>query len=129
MKWLWTLTVLTMVAIWLPATNHCRLEQIPGLAFLTCCDHEESDPHQDNDCETDNCAAVEQGLYKTEDCQITVAAPICDKLLLASSIIPNPREESRFLPEFLAASRLALPAPWQFTLRAAAPPRAPSFAS
>src|SRR5262245_36131740 len=128
-KWLRTLTVLAMVAIWLPATNHCRLEQIPGLAFLTCCNHEESAPHQDNDCETDNCAAVEEGLYKTEDGHIKVAAPICDHLLLFCSMIPDPDEESRFLPVFLATSDLDLPAPWQFTFRAAAPPRAPSFAS
>ena len=118
-----------MVAIWLPATNHCRLEQVPGLAFLICCEHDQSAPHQDNDCETDSCAAVEEGLYKTEDCQIAVVAPFFERPLLSSSTIPDSRKESQFVPGFLAANSFELPATWQFTLRAAAPPRAPSFAS
>ena len=117
-----------MVAFWLPATNHCRLEQIPGLAFLVCCEHEESAPHQDNDCETDNCAAVEEGLYKTEDCHVAVIAPCLDQPLLLPSVVDDLYGNAHVLRR-LFSIRFPLPSSWQFDCRAAAPPRAPSFAS
>ena len=117
-----------MVAFWLPATNHCRLEQIPGLAFLVCCDHEESVPHEDNDCETDNCAAVEEGLYKTEDCRVAVMAPALDQPLFLPSVVDDPYGNAPILRRLLGTT-VPWPASWQFMLRAAAPARAPSFAS
>ncbi len=118
-----------MVAIWLPATNHCRLEQIPGLSFLACCDHEDSAPHQDNDCETDNCAAVEEGLYKTEDCQITIRAPVFDRSFISACLAEIPSQERQPVVNLLTTATRTLPTSWQFHFRAAAPPRAPSIAS
>src|SRR5690349_24462615 len=118
-----------MVAIWLPATNHCRLEQIPWLAFLTCCDQDNSIPHQDNGCETDNCAAVEQGLYKTEDCRITLSVPLFSQLLVAVPSADDPLQETHTPQRFPATTSFVRPASWQFQFRAAAPPRAPSLVS
>ena len=69
------MTVMLM-AFWLLAINHCKLEQIPGLSFLVCCDHEDAAPHQDNDCDTDGCAAVEDGLYKPEETQPGISVPV-----------------------------------------------------
>ena len=62
-KWLKTMTVLALLGLWLAATNHCRLELVPGLSFLVCCPHDDAAPHQDDDCDTDDCAQVEHGLY------------------------------------------------------------------
>lgn len=129
MNWLRTLTVLALVALWLPATNHCRLEQIPGLNFLSCCEHEESVPHQDNDCETDSCAAVEEGLYKTEDCQVTVFVPVFAAPPLLSMAADIPRPDTVTTALSCATTTLVPPASWQFLSRAALPPRAPSIVS
>src|SRR5436189_3448072 len=75
MKWLNTIAVWVMLALWLPVTNHCRFEQIPGLGFLGCC-NQDGGNSQDEECQSDGCAAVEDGLYKTESNQIEVVAPV-----------------------------------------------------
>jgi hypothetical protein len=118
-----------MVALWLPATLHCQLEELPGLQFLTCCDHETEAPHQDDDCQTDFCAMVEGGLYKTNGSKVTaapMAARLIDDFALAASTDAQ-APGRRGLP---ATANLAeLSVTWQFSYRAALPPRAPSFDS
>ena len=61
-----TVMILVLVTLWVMASNHCRLEHIPALAFMTCCDHDDSAGSQDKDCEADGCAAVENQLYKAD---------------------------------------------------------------
>jgi hypothetical protein len=126
-KWLRTVTTLAMLALWLPVTNHCRLEQIPAFAFLACCEHEDAVPYPDKDCETDGCDLVENGLYKTESNQVEIAAPL---FVLIDLLLPLPADAADVLsavqPE---AAPPELSRIWQFSSRAAAPPRAPSFAS
>ena len=120
---------LTLAAFWLVAINHCTLEQIPGLSFLGCCDHEDAAPHQDNDCDTDGCAAVEDGLYKSEETQPGISVPV---FVLAVSLVPSLDEHAQSLftlPDFSALASPELAVTWQFFFRAAAPPRAPSLVS
>ena len=126
MTWLKRIVVLGVLALWLPATNHCKLEQIPGLAFLACCEQEDSPTHQDEDCETDGCATFENQLYKTETAQIVVVAPT---LLLNTILSPLSAELSlpdtaNYIPPDAAPA--LLPCVWQFSYRTALPPRAPS---
>jgi hypothetical protein len=126
-KWLKTVAVFGFLAFWLAASNHCRMELIPGLSFLACCEQGDGAPLQDKDCETDGCAAVESGFYKMEDGQPAVSAPPLATLtwllpLLSAQIPP-------LSSVTLAAIPPELPVAWQFTFRAAAPPRAPSIVS
>ena len=129
MNWFKTVGLLGLLALWLPATNHCRLEQLPGLRFLACCDHEDAAaPHHD-DCRTDDCAAVESGLYKTVSGRIQSPAPV---LLTATLLAVVPDEIP--VPPASQLTRSTAIAPgdsggWQFSFRTALPPRAPSFAS
>jgi hypothetical protein len=113
---------------WLPATNHCRLEQVPTLSFFVCCDHDEAAPHQDDDCDTDGCATVESASYKTEDAKIVTLIPLTVVVLDWAWVAePLPPEDARtFRP---AAPPPELPRIWQFSRRAAAPARAPSLTS
>ncbi len=118
-----------LTLLWVSASIHCKLEQIPGLEFLSCCAHEDSAPHEDDDCETDVCATLENRLYKTETAQISVAAP----QLLFTTFLPlqlaessAPPDSSQMLPD---AAPMALTRVWQFFCRAALPPRAPSLLS
>jgi len=127
--WLKRIAVLAVLALWLPATNHCKLEQIPGLAFLACCELEDSPTHQDEDCETDGCATFENQLYKTETAQIVVASPT---LLLTAILSPLsadlcPPVTASYVPPDAAPA--LLPRVWQFSYRTALPPRAPSLHS
>ena len=128
-KWLRTMMTLTLAAVWLVATNHCKLELIPSLGFLVCCAHGDAAPHQDNDCDTDNCAAVEKSFYKSEDTQPSVTVP---DFVLADSLTLSLDELARVSPVCFNLPAFAppeLPVTWQFSYRTALPPRAPSIAS
>ncbi len=117
--------MLALLGFWCLATLHCDLEQMPGLGFLACCQHEGSAPHQDNDCNEDGCAVVESGFYKLEE-QSTVAAvpPILVSSLL--SLIEPVSNALDVGPESFDFAPPELPKTWQFCCRAALPPRAPS---
>ena len=128
MKWLKLLMVLSVLGLWLGGTNHCKLEDIPGLEFLVCNPHGETEPHQDNDCDEDSCAQVENATYKTEKAQIAVRAPM---VLLPAILLPAPQDAELSFRSFERVPPLTpeLPVSWQFSYRTAAPPRAPSFLS
>src|SRR5436309_11555413 len=51
------------LGIWLPATQHCRLENLPGLEFLQCA----TDTPGKSDCQGDSCDTVEHGAYRVPD--------------------------------------------------------------
>jgi hypothetical protein len=130
-KWVKAVLMVAFIGAFALATNHCRLEVLEGLEFLVCCSHDgetEPAPHQDDDCETDGCASLESGLYKTEDGRVISPAPALE---LNDGVLPDADAVAPTL--FSAASRSAappdLPARWQFLLRTASAPRAPSIAS
>jgi hypothetical protein len=128
-----TILSLLLALVWLPVTVHCLLESLPGIDFLSCCLHDDSKPepataHQDNDCETDACATVESGLYKQED---SPGAGLVNPLVtqadwdvkMGHEILANPLAASA-----PSTSPPELSAFWQFSLRTASQPRAPSSA-
>jgi hypothetical protein len=128
-KWLKTIVVFSLLVTWLAASNHCRLEQIPGLSFLSCCEEGDGVPGQDSDCQTDGCAAVENGLYKTGDQQPSLLPPVT---VLVDCLPPSLDEYQKSAPSrfgFAGFTPPGLAVTWQFSFRAAAPPRAPSFVS
>jgi hypothetical protein len=126
-KLLRALTVAMLVLYGL-ALSHCTLEQLPGFAFLACCDHQDSAPHQDNACEQDACSVVESGFYKISDHDDVAPAPLLllsnVPLELQSSALDEPSNAT-----ICAPAPAELPHTWQFCFRTALPPRAPSFAS
>lgn len=130
MKSLHTLLTLLLVAIWPLATSHCSLEQLPGFAFLACAEQvDTASSHQNDDCEADSCASVESGFYKTEDNQQTVPTPplIASEFLTTLTLVATEPTRAAFdLPD---PTPPELPKSWQFSLRVALPPRAPSRVS
>ena len=120
--------VLSVLGLWLGASNHCLLENIPALKFLVCSPDGEAAPHQNSDCEKDSCAAVEKAAFKTEKADVVAASPM---LLLAAPLLPATRTEAQLDPSFEAFPTPApeLPVTWQFISRTALPIRAPSIAS
>lgn len=118
-----------VLAVWVPATAHCQVEQLAGPGFLSCCVHPDTAPHQDDDCRQDECSVVESGLYRIEN-QTPFVAPPTPILLPAVSTaqiavsVPVRRAgpASGLLPGCPVKA-------WQFCQRAAAPPRAPTPAS
>jgi hypothetical protein len=122
------IVALLLAAVWLPVVSHCDLERLPGLEFLACCDHPDAAPHEDECCRQGACAVVESGHYRVEEQPPAVPAP-----LLLFSFEPAPALAIPAAPP--AGAGIRPPAPpelsriWQFSLRAARPPRAPSIAS
>lgn len=121
--------MLALVALWLPVSVHCQLERLPGLEFLSCCDHAEATaPHQDDDCEGDGCAVVESGLYKIEERQATLPAP--DLEAFDATLLSDPALTSADAGDAVCSTApLELLASWRFSLRTALSPRAPSTVS
>ena len=131
-KRLKTILVVAVLAFWLPAINHCRLELIPGLGFLDCCGHsgdEQASDHPENKCPDDLCAQVEDSLYKAESNRVVVESPPGSPMGVLPTLIALRPSPERVVFVRLNPSPPDLPKPWQFSYRAAAPPRAPSLVS
>jgi hypothetical protein len=122
--------VLALVAFWALVTNHCLLETMLQLDFLSCSTETRDSHHQSSDCRDDGCAAVESGSYKSEPNQISVERPsfAFETLLLALlSKLAASETAAAFTGPDTAPPEL-VPA-WRFSFRTALPPRAPSFLS
>lgn len=109
-----------LLALWLPATLHCSLEQAGLLG--------EKDGCVDR-CATDNCGVLETGLLKLTTDTVKVPAPsvltcLCclREITPETIIVPLVSPERTNSPPELAGT-------WQFAVRAAPPPRAPSLVS
>ena len=123
-----TVLILLLALVWAAASNHCKLEQVPGLSFLACTDHAQEAPEQDRGCDTDGCS-VESQLYKTETAQTSAPTPIFLFTFFLSPLFDElvaPATTSHFLPD---AAPVVLTRVWQFSYRTALPPRAPSLLS
>jgi hypothetical protein len=124
--------VLALVAFWALVTNHCALEDIPGLGFLACATQVSEDvPHQPSGCgDDDACADVESGFYKSEESQVSAGkasvAPVAFVLALLSDLSALEPTASQISAE---ATPPELAHTWHFSFRTALPPRAPSFLS
>lgn len=117
-----------LLALWLPATLHCRLEAA-GVFDVHCSGEETAQTGEE--CADDVCPTVEQGLYKDSSATFAVAAPAechvpdcCALLLALDRLVVEPA---------LSPARHAPPpelsVTWQFVTRAAPPARAPSLNS
>ncbi len=121
-----------MATLWVAAGSHCLLEILPGLEFLSCCQHAPADKtpaHHEKECDGDGCTAVEMGFYKLEQSRPATARPF---LGLVAWLFASPDGFPENLSEGLVSptpSPPELPRLWQFVQRTALPPRAPSAVS
>jgi hypothetical protein len=119
--------MLLVALLWAPVTWHCHLEELPTLGFLACCAHEEVAPHQDADCDTDSCAVVESGDYRTQENRAILVVPDFVPVELQLAVV-----ELTTLPAEVSLGILTAAPPeqrhiWQFAFRTALPVRAPSL--
>lgn len=117
-----------LLALWLPATLHCRLEAA-GVFDAHC--SETPAAQTGEECADDVCPTVEQGLYKDSSATIAVTAPAechvpdcCALLLALDRLVVEP-----VLSPVRHAPPSELTVGWQFLTRAAPPARAPSLNS
>lgn len=118
-----------LMAVWLPAVMHCRLEAATG---TDCCKPAAAESSDHHDCGDDICGVIEGDFTRatTAECsppppalhEIPAAAQLVPPLVLACS--PPPRG----LPEFGNAPPDLVPSR-HFAERTALPARAPDRAS
>jgi hypothetical protein len=105
-----------ILVLWVPITTHCMLEAVPGLEFLKCA------PSATDNCANDTCSQVESATYKVSNTHSDFERPA---LVLTCLLVAPPLEPDRLTPN-LSANAPDIPRTWQFSHRAALPPRAPS---
>ena len=121
------LVSLVLIAVWLPATLHCRLEGL-GLDALFACPVQTADAgHTDNDsCADDGCQTVEAGQFAFSKSRVAPAVlPSPDACLVYCLLQVAPASP---VPQIFASHQtetLPLQRTWQFARRAALPARAP----
>ncbi len=131
-SWLTKNVAVLLLALWVPATLHCRLEQALSLELLSCCPHEAAEKtpaHHESDCANDGCGAVESGFYKQEETQATPGRPLPVLVVLVAPRLDDAPKCVRVLLAAVSRFPSELAKSWQFSFRAALPVRAPSFTS
>lgn len=129
MRPLFSIAAFLLLAVWLPATNHCALEASGALEALAC-DHEEASDTEAcaHECTADVCARVETASFGKDGKALKVLPPppaLAALILALAPAKPGPdpsppaREDS---PETQRLLRT-----WAFTQRAAVPARAPDL--
>ena len=121
-RWKAIVSLLCLVT-WLPATQHCQLENFPGLAFLHC----STDAPGSTDCGGDSCDVVERGFYKAPDNCDFVVVPV----FLAATAPVAATEPETFSGSLTSPTAIpdASPASWQYYSPLAVPVRGPSLPS
>jgi len=121
---------LALLALWLPATLHCALEEAGLEIAFVCHDHDEDQAHHDAPpahtgahCDDDACHTLEGAAIKT----VSAAKLVGQATLFLIARLPDPPElpADHVCPERTDAPG-ELGRAWQFSTRAAPPARAPS---
>ena len=124
-----TIVSLMVLALWATCTLRCELEVLAGSAAMSCCDEagEESNqaPAQLQHC---ICSFVQSGGFIVERSNVPIPLP-SDALFIPTAPPQAGVSLSALAPADLIFSPPELAKSWQFSYRAAAPPRAPSFVS
>ncbi len=123
------LIALALLALWLPATLHCALEEAGLEIAFVCHDHDDDQAHHHAPpshtgahCD-DACHTLEGAAIKT----VSAAKLVGQATPFLIARLPDPPEipADHVCPERTAAPD-ELGRPWQFSTRAAPPARAPS---
>lgn len=117
---------LLLAVMWMPLAAHCQLESLTGLAVLRCAAAEAGETPGDSHCESGFCCSWESGDYRLPELQPPVGASILAEMPQVLVVA----EEELSLSGGGGIRSVATPEPprpWQFSLRTALPPRAPSF--
>ncbi|MBL9200099.1 MAG: hypothetical protein JNL39_06305 [Opitutaceae bacterium] len=128
MRIVFKLVAFLLLALWLPATEHCALESA-GFTILAHDDHH-SESCKDT-CQDDACHSIEGVSYPKASSDLRVLPPTVSfaccllSVLVAPAVVPRePVSLATAPPELQALGRT-----WQFVRRAALPARAPDCAA
>jgi hypothetical protein len=111
---------LVLLAVWLPATSLCLLEQAFLIQKDDCCPSSQTPSSGERPGSA--CCSLAAGNYKIEHVEVTLFVAVSEvDAPIPEFVFPSPRST---VDEMLFCQQS-----WQFLARAAPPVRAPSFAS
>ena len=117
-----------VLALWASCTIHCELEMFASAKASSCCQGDEQRSGKPASPESCVCTVIASGGYTVQK-NAPVAAP-APEVILEFTEIPQSEDALReAVVEDLIFAPPELPRSWQFSLRTALPPRAPSFVS
>jgi hypothetical protein len=128
-NWIKRVMAVVLLALWVPTTSHCQIELVGLLPDFLSCEDACASHGSEEDAEQDSCQSLESATYKMDEKDATFVAAVF--FLVAPEllgIIPT-APESSLIPSPTLARAPELPVTWQFSLRTALSPRAPTFAS
>jgi hypothetical protein len=115
-----------VAALWLVASSHCLLEGVSAFSFLSCAAAGASESSPASHCDDAACQVVESGQYVSS---VQAKAPAAALGIVVLDLTMS--AETPQVPELsggvLTGAPPDLPKTWQFRLRAALAPRAPSL--
>lgn len=117
-----------VLALWASCTIHCELEMFAAAEASSCCQGDEQPGGKPGSSESCVCRAIASGGYTVQK-NAPVAAPVPDVILVFTEIAQSEDVLREALVEDLISAPPELPRIWQFSLRTALPPRAPSVVS
>lgn len=126
MNWLHRIVALVMLAAWMPAASLCLAECAGFVERGDCCPDESSG---DANAAAHSCCLLASGSYKSDTHPPLVVAPYAFVTAQVPSMILDAPPSAESVQPSPSSSPPDLPVSWQFSFRAALPPRAPSLAS
>ena len=117
---------MVILALWMPATSLCLAECAGLIERGDCCPDESSGKA---DAAAHPCCFLASGHYKSHDYRPLMIAPIDLATAQVPFLISSAAPSERLAAIWPSPSPPDLPVTWQFSFRAALPPRAPSLAS
>jgi hypothetical protein len=124
-----TVVAVVLALVWLPAVSCCLIDASGLFGKQDCCskEHSHSVPGLGN-CDKP-CGALASASYLPQQDQVLVIAPVVVPWFDGAHLLALAQRPVRVRRDFPATAPPELAGHWQFSFRAAAPPRAPSFAS
>jgi hypothetical protein len=115
-----------LAALWVVVSSHCLLEEVAAFSFLSCAAACAGESTPASHCDDAACQVLESGQYVTSvQPKPPVVAP--GIMVLDLTVAAETRTPPELSAGVLTGAPPGLPKTWQFLLRAALPPRAPSL--
>jgi hypothetical protein len=118
--------VMLLTVFWTVAGAHCALEVLPGMEFLHCQSAAEPGHAGEPHCDDNACMTIESGLFLAQFEPAIVPLVVYSQMVVDSAAT-EPLPARDWPQAFRVAEPRTAPRPWQFFMRTARPPRAPSM--
>jgi hypothetical protein len=127
-KWLKNVVAKLLLVLWMPATMCCALERAGVPFFDNCCADETSRDSPQPPCTDKSCCLLDSGRFTAQITPPLAVMPL-ETVVLVPWVLLGASQRPQPASQFSDLAPPDLPVTWQFSLRTALLPRAPSLIS